>query len=70
MLRKEEHKIKTDTLSSGSEEEEIEEAPTSLIKEIFAKWMDVKNFAEKYHPNKAQTSCNSIVWNDQTVSHF
>ena len=47
-----------------------EEAPTSLIKEMFAKWMDVKNFAEKYHPNKAQTSRNSIVWNDQTMSHF
>jgi hypothetical protein len=43
---------------------------TSLIKEIFAKWMNVKNFAEKYHPNKAQTSRNSIVWNDQTMSHF
>jgi hypothetical protein len=53
-----------DALSSGSEEEEIEEAPTSLIKEIFAKWMDVKSFAENYHPNKAQTSRNSIVWND------
>jgi hypothetical protein len=22
------------------------------------------------HPNKAQTNRNSIVWNDQTVSHF
>jgi hypothetical protein len=43
---------------------------TSLIKEIFAKLMDVRNFAEKYHPNKAQTSCNSIVWNGQTMSHF
>jgi hypothetical protein len=59
-----------DTLSSGSEEEKTEEALTSLIKEIFAKWMDVKNFAEKYHPNKAQTSHNSIVCNDQTMSHF
>ncbi|XP_053652446.1 ubiquitin-conjugating enzyme E2 G2 isoform X1 [Cherax quadricarinatus] len=32
--------------------------------------MDIKTFAEKYHPNKAQTSHNSIIWNDQTVSHF
>jgi hypothetical protein len=64
------HKTRMDALSSGSEEEEIKEAPTSLIKEIFAKWMDVKHFAKKYHPNKAQTSRNSIVWNDQTMSHF
>jgi hypothetical protein len=35
-LEKEEHKTKMDTFSSGLEEEEIEEAPTSLIKEIFA----------------------------------
>jgi hypothetical protein len=69
-LEKEEHKTKMDTLSSGSEEEETEEAPTSLIKEIVAKWMDVKNFAQNYHPNKAQTSRNSTVWNDQTMSHF
>jgi hypothetical protein len=65
----EEHKTTIDALSSGLEEE-IEEALSSLIKEMFANWMDVKNFAEKYHPNKAQTSCNSIVWNDQTMSHF
>lgn len=69
-LEKNEHKTRNDALSSGSEEEEIEEAPTSLIKEIIAKWMDVKNFAEKYHHNKAQTSRNSIVWEDQTMSHF
>jgi hypothetical protein len=62
-LEKGEHKTRMDALSSGSEEE-TEEAPTSLIMEIFAKWMDVKNVANKYHPNKAQTSCNSIVWND------
>lgn len=40
-----------DTLSSGSEEE-IVEAHTSLIKEIFAKWMDVKNFVENTTPTK------------------
>ncbi|XP_028654700.1 tigger transposable element-derived protein 1-like [Erpetoichthys calabaricus] len=44
-LEKEENKTKMDALSSGSKEEETEEAPTSLIKEIVAKWMDVKNFA-------------------------
>ena len=65
----EENSIQMDALSSGSEQEEIE-APTSLIKKILAKWMDVKHFAEKYQPNKAQTSRNSIVWNDQTMSHF
>ena len=69
-LEKEQHKIKMDALSSGSEEKEIEEALTSLIKVILAKWMDVKNFAEKYHPNKAQTNRNSIVWNNKTMSHF
>lgn len=53
-LEKEEHKTNMDAFSSGSEE--IEDAPTSVIKEILAKWMDVRNFAEKYHPYKAQTS--------------
>ncbi|GLV33475.1 hypothetical protein CBL_20212 [Carabus blaptoides fortunei] len=59
-LEKDEHKTRMEAPSSGSEEEKIEEAPTSLIKEI----LDVKNCAEKYHSNKAQTRRNSIVWND------
>ena len=46
-LEKEENKIKIDVLSS-SLEEEIKEAPTSLIKNILADWMDVKHIAEKY----------------------
>ncbi|XP_029054233.2 tigger transposable element-derived protein 1-like [Osmia bicornis bicornis] len=69
-LEKEEHQTRMDTLFSDSEEEETEKAPSSLIKEIIAKWMDVKNFSEKYHPNKVQTNRNSIVWEDQTMSHF
>ncbi|XP_028658934.2 tigger transposable element-derived protein 1-like [Erpetoichthys calabaricus] len=51
-LEKEEHKTKVDALSSGLEEKEIKEAPTSLIKEIVAKWMDVKNFARSTTPTK------------------
>lgn len=64
-LDKEEHKTEMDTLSLASEEEEIEESSTPLIEEIFAKWMDVKNFGESTTPTKPQKSRYSIVWNDQ-----
>lgn len=35
-LEEEEHKAQMDALSTGMEEEKSEQAPTSLIKELFA----------------------------------
>lgn len=64
----EEHNFKIAALVSR-DEEEVEKAPTSLIKIILTKWIIAKNF-EKHPLNKDQTSRNSIVWNDQTMSHF
>lgn len=42
-----EHSLNMELLFRGGTDRE-----TSLIKEIFAKWMDVKKVAKKYHPNK------------------
>ena len=49
-----------EALSSGWRKEKREEAPTSLMKRIFAKQMSVKNFAEKYTPTKLKL----VVGND------
>ena len=58
-LQKEQQQIVTEDISSG-EEEGREEASIALIKEMYSKWVEVQNFVEKYHPDKALTS---QMWN-------
>lgn len=55
-----------------SSEEEIvrEDVPCSLIREICAKWGEVQNFVERYHPDKAVASCSINIFNDGAMSHF
>lgn len=46
------------------------DAPSALIKEMCAKWVEVKNFVEIYHPDKAVTRRVSNLVNDSAISHF
>ena len=39
---------------SSEEEEGREDVPTSLIREICAKWGEVQSFVARYHPVKQQ----------------
>ena len=40
----------------SEEEEGMEDVPTTLIREICAKWGEVQSFVERYHPDKAVAS--------------
>jgi len=47
-LQKQLQKATVEEISS-EEEEEREDVPTSLIREICAKWGEVQSFVERYH---------------------
>ena len=42
----------------------------ALIKEMCGKWVEIQNFVEKYHPDKALPSQNVDLFNEKTMSHF
>jgi len=52
---------------SPGEEEGREYFPTSLIREICAKWGKVQRFVERYHPDKAVTSRTINISNDNAM---
>ncbi|XP_043849931.1 zinc finger protein 202-like [Dromiciops gliroides] len=68
-FQREQQQTVGEELSSG-EEEGREEASTVLLKEMCGKWVELQNFVEKYHPDRALTSRNVDLFNDQTMSYF
>ena len=55
---------------SSEEEEGREDVPTSLIREICAKWGEVQSFVEWYHPDKAVASRSIKIFNDNAMCHL
>ena len=55
---------------SSEEEEGRKDAPTSLIKDMSAKWIGLYGFVELYHPDKAATNRAVNAFNDEVMSHF
>jgi len=55
---------------SLEEEEGREDVPTSLIREINAKWGKVQSFVERYHPDKAVASRSINIFHDNAMCHF
>ena len=55
---------------SSEEEEGRKDAPSSLIKDVCAKWNELYGFVELYHPDKAVTSRAVNAFNDEVMSHF
>ena len=68
-LQEEQKKTLTEDISSD-EDEGRKDASTAEIKEFCAKWNEIQNFVELYHPDKA-ASCRIVYsFNDGVVSHF
>ena len=55
---------------SSEEEEGREDVPTSLIREICAKWGEMQSFVERYRPDKAAASHSINIFNDNAMCHF
>ena len=55
---------------SSEEDEGRKDAPTAVIKDMCAKWNELQNFVELYHPDKAGTSRAVYAFNDIVMSHF
>ena len=53
-----------------SSEEGREDVPTSLIREICAKWGEVQSFVERYQPDKVVASRSINIFNDNAMCHF
>ena len=68
-LQKQLQKANVEEMSS-EEEEGREDVPTSLIREICAKWGEVQSFVERYHPDKAVESRSINIFNDNAMCHF
>ena len=47
----------------------MEDVPTSLVREICAKWGEVQSFMDRYHPNKAVASRSINIFNDNAMCH-
>ena len=65
-LKEEQQKTLADDLSSD-EDEVWESVPSSLIKEIFAKWGEVQLFVEKYHPDTVLANVPVHIYNDNII---
>lgn len=55
---------------SSENDEDMEEASITLIKEICGKRSDVQAFIEKHHPNKTVTNRAVNILNENVMSHF
>ena len=55
---------------SLGEAEGREEMSTALVKIMCGKWIEVQNFVEKYHPDKALARGNVGLFDEQAMSHF
>ena len=51
-------------------EDDIEDVSSALIKEMISKWIDQKNFTEKYHPDTVITSRTVNMFNDNVMAHL
>ncbi|XP_039600068.1 uncharacterized protein LOC120523134 [Polypterus senegalus] len=51
-------------------EEVTEEIPSSVMKEMLAKWAELQTFAENHHPDKERTNRNIDLFNDGTMNFF
>nr|XP_057925930.1 tigger transposable element-derived protein 1-like [Doryrhamphus excisus] len=69
-LQVEQQQTAAQDIASDEDEEREENVPSSLIKDMFAKWSDVQSFVEKHHPNKAVASRLCNMFNDSALSHF
>ena len=68
-LHEEQKKTLTEEISSD-EDEGWKIASSADIKKICAKWNDIQNFVELYHPDKATSSRAVYMFNDIVISHF
>ena len=68
-LQEEQKRTLTKVMSSD-EDEGRKIASTADIKEICAKWNNIQNFVELYHPDKATSSRAVYMFNDIVISHF
>ena len=70
-LQSEQQKNLVEELEQSSEDEVTETSiPSSLIKEICAKWSDVQRFVEKYHPDIVVANRATSFFNDNAMYHF
>ncbi|XP_051785430.1 tigger transposable element-derived protein 1-like [Erpetoichthys calabaricus] len=69
-LHKEQQQEVVEELSLGEEGAGDETLSSSKIKEVLAKWEEVKTFFEENHPNKAVCGRTMNLCNDNVVSHF
>ena len=69
-LHEEQKKTLTEEISSD-EDEGWKIASSADIKKICAKWNDIQNFVELYHPADKATSSRAVyMFNDIVISHF
>ncbi|GFW80418.1 uncharacterized protein TNCV_2945501 [Trichonephila clavipes] len=57
---------------SPSEQEEDERGPmpTSAIKDLLKKWVDVRAMVLEWHPNQADVSRFRDLYNDNAINYF
>ena len=68
-LQEEQKKTLEEEMSSDDDEGR-KDAPTAVIKDMCAKWNELQNFVELYHPDKAGSSRAMYAFNDIVISHF
>ncbi|GFU64038.1 uncharacterized protein TNCV_246151 [Trichonephila clavipes] len=56
--------------SSEQEEDERGPMPTSAIKDLLKKWMNVRAMVLEWHPNQADISRVGDLYNDNAINYF
>lgn len=69
-LQAEQEKNLAEDMSSEGEEEGKEEVPSSVIKEMCAKWGELQLFVEKSFPNSAIGNRSLNMFNDNVMSYY
>ncbi|XP_028665299.1 tigger transposable element-derived protein 1-like [Erpetoichthys calabaricus] len=69
-LQAEQENNLAEDMSSEGEEEGKEEVPSSVIKEMCAKWGELQLFVEKSFPNSAVGSRSLNMFNDNVMSYY
>ncbi|GFY34762.1 uncharacterized protein TNCV_844611 [Trichonephila clavipes] len=57
-------------VSPEQEEDERGPMPTSAIKDILKKWVDVRAMVLEWHPNQADVSRVGDLYNDNAINYF
>ncbi|GFX20804.1 uncharacterized protein TNCV_78611 [Trichonephila clavipes] len=55
---------------SEQEEDEREPMPTSVIKELLKKWVDVRAMVLEWHPNQTDVSRIGNLYNENAINYF